>query len=335
LNKSIAARRIEVFVVVPPRPMLLDISGPMDVLRQANRAQGDLMFDVCYVGPSPTVTTSVGVQLAGIQPLPESVPDDAMVVLVGDVQELMTGFETNHPEQDNEDRERIVAWLRAIIRPSHRLVLICSGALLAARAGLLNGRSCTTHHASCAELAQLAPRARVFDNRLYVQDGNYYSSAGVTAGIDLMLHVVAQLTNHACAAAVARYLVVYMRRSGGDPQLSPWFEGRNHLHPSIHRIQDAIAANPVKPWTLATLARLAGASSRHLSRLFHEHASMSITEYKNRLRVALAHDLLSQTQLDMERVAERSGFGSTRQLRRAWKQFHGSAPRETRRHLET
>jgi transcriptional regulator GlxA family with amidase domain len=95
-----------------------------------------------------------------------------------------------------------------------------------------------------------------------------------------MLQLVAQLIDHACAATVARYLVVYLRRSGGDPQLSPWLEGRNHLHPSIHRIQDAITANPVKPWTLATLARIAGASSRHLSRLFHEHTGMSITEYK-------------------------------------------------------
>ena len=310
--------------------MLLDVSGPLEVLRQANREQHELQFAVRYIGPSPRVITSIGIELAGIEPLPGCLPDDAMVVLVGDVQELMAGFTSNDPRHDNKDQKAIVAWLRAIAKPSHKLISICSGALLAARAGLLDGRACTTHHVCCAELSEVAPRARVLENRLFVQDGNCYTSAGVTAGIDLMLQLVAQLIDHACAAAVARYLVVYLRRSGGDPQLSPWLEGRNHLHPSIHRIQDAITSDPVKPWTLSSLARIAGASSRHLSRLFHEHTGMSITEYKNRLRVALAHELLSQTRLDMEIVAERSGFGSTRQLRRAWKRFHPTAPREAR-----
>lgn len=315
--------------------MLLDVSGPLEVLRQANREQDELQFVVRYIGPSSRVVTSIGIEVAGIEPLPGSLPDDAMIVLVGDVQELMAGFQTSDPSRDDQDQQAIIVWLRAIAKPSHKLISICSGSLLAARAGLLDGRGCTTHHLCCAELAELAPRARVLENRLFVQDGNCYTSAGVTAGIDLMLQLVAQLIDHACAAAVARYLVVYLRRSGGDPQLSPWLEGRNHLHPSIHRIQDAITANPVKPWTLPTLARIAGASSRHLSRLFHEHTGMSITEYKNRLRVALAHELLSQTRLDMEIVAERSGFGSTRQMRRAWKRFHPTAPREARHSAQT
>jgi transcriptional regulator GlxA family with amidase domain len=165
-----------------------------------------------------------------------------------------------------------------------------------------------------------------------VEDGERYSSAGVTAGIDLMLHIVSQLTDHACAAAIARHLVIYLRRSGSDPQLSPWLEGRNHLHPAVHRVQDAIAADPAKGWTLRGLARIAGASSRHLTRLFQEHSGMSITGYKNSLRVALARELLGQTDLDMERVAERAGFGSARQLRRAWGRLYETAPKTVRRH---
>jgi transcriptional regulator GlxA family with amidase domain len=172
----------------------------------------------------------------------------------------------------------------------------------------------------------------VLENRLYVEDGERYTSAGVTSGIDLMLHIVSQLTDDACAAAIARYLVVYLRRGGSDPQLSPWLEGRNHLHPAVHRVQDAIAANPAKKWTLRGLARIAGASSRHLTRLFQEYAGMSVTDYKNSLRVALARELLSQTSLDMERVAERAGFASTRQLRRAWGRFYETAPRQARGH---
>ncbi|MFX5903516.1 helix-turn-helix domain-containing protein, partial [Acinetobacter baumannii] len=92
-----------------------------------------------------------------------------------------------------------------------------------------------------------------------------------------------------------------------DPQLSPWLEGRNHIHPAVHRVQDAIAAEVTRDWTVTRLARIAGVSSRHLSRLFREHVGMSLVDYTNRLRVALAQELLSQTRLDMEHVAERAG----------------------------
>jgi transcriptional regulator GlxA family with amidase domain len=107
-------------------------------------------------------------------------------------------------------------------------------------------------------------------------------------------------------------------------------EGRNHIHPAVHRVQDAIAADVSKPWSLSALARIAGASDRHLSRLFQEHVGMSIPEYSNRLRVAYAQELLRETRLDMERVAEQSGFSSTRQLRRAWERIHKTPPREAR-----
>jgi hypothetical protein len=88
-----------------------------------------------------------------------------------------------------------------------------------------------------------APKAKVLDNRLYVEDGECYSSAGITAGVDLMLHLVGRLTDESCAAAIARYLVVYFWRTGADPQLSPWLERRNHVHPVVHRVQDAITRN--------------------------------------------------------------------------------------------
>jgi transcriptional regulator GlxA family with amidase domain len=205
--------------------------------------------------------------------------------------------------------------------------------LIAARAGLLDGHACTTHYLSCAELATIAPKARVLENRLYVEDGERYSSAGITAGIDLMLHLVHQCTDQSCAIAVARYLVVYLRRSGADPQLSPWLEGRNHLHPAVHRLQDAISSDLTKSWTISRLAKIAGASNRHLSRLFHEHVGMTIAEYSNRLRVAFAQELLRETNLDMEQVAEKAGFSSPRQLRRAWRKVYKTPPREARVHV--
>ena len=319
-----------VFVIMPQPVLLLDVAGPLEVLRMVNRERGATRFDVRYVGPARSVMTSIGIALTGIEPLPRELPDGSMVILTGDVDYAMVRDGWPAPRKDSEGREEVVGWLKRLVRPGHKVVCICSGAILAAEAGLLDGYLCTTHHECCEELAALVPTARVVENRLYVEDGERYTSAGVTAGIDLMLHIVSQMEGHALASEIARYLVVYLRRSGSDPQLSPWLEGRNHLHPVVHRVQDAIAANPAKSWTLGSLARVAGSSSRHLTRLFHEYAGMSITDYKNSLRVALARELLSQTSLDMERVAERAGFGSTRQLRRAWRRWNETAPREVR-----
>jgi transcriptional regulator GlxA family with amidase domain len=132
---------------------------------------------------------------------------------------------------------------------------------------------------------------------------------------------------------------VRLRAAGAGTGQSPPFvhadaarrrEGRNHIHPAVHRVQDAIARDAARTWTLGQLAKIADASSRHLSRLFHEHVGMSVKDYCNRLRVALAEELLSQTRLDMERVAERAGFSLSRQLRRAWRKLHANAPREAR-----
>jgi transcriptional regulator GlxA family with amidase domain len=323
------ARRVDVAVIVPPRALLLDIAGPIEVLRRANAEQREVVFDVRYASASAPVASSIGLTLSGLDPLPEALPDDAMIVVPGNADNIAFGDDPADATVAR-DEAAIVAWLAGIVRPSHTLVTICSGALLAARAGLLDGHECTTHFSVCGELAALAPRARVLENRLYVADGRRCSSAGVTAGTDLMLHLVAELCSPAVALAVARHLVVYLRRSGSDPQLSPWLEGRNHIHPAVHRAQDAIAADPSRAWTLATLARVASTSPRHLSRLFNEHAGMGLPDYINRLRVSLARELIGQTRLDMERVAERSGFGSARQLRRAWRRSYATPPHALR-----
>ena len=326
---SKAPRRIPTYVVLPARTLLLDVAGPIEALRGANQLQQEIRFDVRYVGALPEVTTSIGLRIAGIAPLPRTIEPDAMIVLSGHAEEPM---EAGHPlDPEDAGSAEVVAWLARVVKPGMRLVSICSGALLAARAGLLDGVACTTHYSDCSLLQEMAPTAKVLENRLYVEDGERYTSAGITAGIDLMLHIVGQLTSPATAAAVARYLVVYLRRAGTDPQLSPWLEGRNHIHPAIHRVQDAITADPARDWSLENLARIAIASPRHLSRLFNDHTGMSIPDYLNKLRVALAQQLLSETRLDMERVAERVGFGSSRQLRRAWGRFNDRPPSAVRR----
>ncbi|MGB0671702.1 MAG: GlxA family transcriptional regulator [Rhodospirillales bacterium] len=324
-----APRRLPVWMVVPPRSLLLDIAGPMEVLRKANLLQDQLAFDVHFVGPSPQAMTSIGLSVAGLLPLPDSLPANSLVVLSGATQDIM-GAPPLDSAADDRDRAAIVAWLARTFQPGHRLISICSGALLAARAGLLDGYACTTHHGCCAELAALAPKARVLENRLFVEDRDCLTSAGVTAGIDLMLHVVSGLLGPAIAMEIARYLVVYLRRAGGDAQLSPWLAARNHLHPGIHRAQDLLSADPAKPWSVERLAREAGVSPRHLSRLFNRHAGCSLPDYLNGLRVALARDLVSQTRLDMENIAERAGFASTRQFRRAWGRLYDQPPSQFR-----
>jgi len=326
---EVAAQRIPVWVIVPPRALLLDIAGPIEVLRRANIEQQAVRFDVRYVGPRRALRSSIGLKLAGIERLPDRLPPQATVIVPGTAD--MIDFATDVADADAaRDETAIVEWLATHVGAEHRLISICSGALLAARAGLLDGHACTTHYTGCAELAAIAPRATVLENRLYVEDGNRCSSAGVTAGTDLMLQLISRICGPAVALAVARHLVVYLRRSGADPQLSPWLEGRNHIHPAVHRAQDAIVAEPSRAWTLAALAAIAGTSPRHLSRLFNEYAGMSLPDYINRLRVSLARELLGHTRLDMERVAERSGFASARQLRRAWRRSFATPPHVAR-----
>ncbi len=324
-------RIVPVLAVLPTNTALLDMAGPLEVLRAANELQDRVRFEVRCVGPSREVLTSIGLELHGVQPLPAEIPPGAIVLVVAPMGSPPLGPPRPGAWDPVAGGEPIVRWLRAAFRPGHKLVTVCTGAMLAARAGLLDGHACTTYFDGYAELAAIAPAARVLENRIFVEDRDRYTSAGVTAGIDLMLHLVGQYTDPTVVVHTARTLVMYLRRNGADPQLSPWTEGRNHLHPAVHRVQDAITADPARAWTIDALARVAGTSSRHLARLFREQVGSSVTDYRNQLRVALARELLGQTQLDMERVAERAGFGSTRHLRRAWRALYDGAPSDLRR----
>jgi transcriptional regulator GlxA family with amidase domain len=312
-------RIIPVYTILPPHTLLLDVAGPLEVLRYANVEQAEILFDCHYLGTQPQQITSIGLAVTGLRPLPDRLPDGAYVIISGSLSRF------NYDPETQVERARITAWLRRTIRPGMTLVTICSGAILAAEAGLFDGHDCTTHADCIAALRQAAPFARVLENRLYVEDGERLSSAGISTGTDLMLQLASRLTSPAVALRIARSMVVYMRRSGSDPQLSPWLSGRNHLHPSIHRVQDAIVADPARDWSLCALAGLACLSERHLSRLFREHAVMSVIDYINLMRVTLAREILSQSRLDIETVAQRAGFSSTRHLRRVWAQ-HNEAP---------
>ncbi|ENN89397.1 hypothetical protein RHSP_66754 [Rhizobium freirei PRF 81] len=324
-GRRLHRRIIPVYVLLPPYTLLMDVAGPVEVLRRANIEQEDVLFDYRFVAAQPSQTTSVGLMLAELKPLPDHIPDGAYVILSGSVT----------PPDDTEDIEpelaTLAAWLKRAIRPGITLVTICSGAVLAARAGLMDGYACTTHAACLDEVREHAPTARVLDNRLYVEDRDRYSSAGITTGTDLMLHLASKLTSPMTALTIARHMVVYMRRTGAEPQLSPWLSGRNHVHPAIHRVQDAIMADPAHSWSLSELAGIGAMSARHISRLFQEHAGLSVTAYVNLMRVTLARDVLANSRLDMESVAEKSGFASPRHMRRVWSKYNALPPSHYRR----
>lgn len=225
--------------------------------------------------------------------------------------------------------------MRRTPRADTRIASICSGALLLAAAGLLDGRHCTTHHSLIDSLRALAPTAKVEENRVFVEDGPLLSSAGVTIGIDLALYLIERYAGALLAACVARRQVVFQRRSGQDPQLSPWLMHRNHLHPAVHRVQDLIAADPTQAWTLAQLAAAVHVSDRHLSRLFARHAGIGIVAFQQRLRIARAQQLLADPRLSVERIAELAGFASARDFRRVWRQYESGPPSTGRSSGET
>lgn len=316
---------IPVFILVPPDALLIDIAGPLEVLRYANQEQDRVRFDYRYISAKTRQHTSIGLVLDGLEPLPDMLPEHAILVISGS---LTVGLEEIARDAELKTLTR---WLARTAQPDTRLVTICSGALLAAAAGLMEGHQCTTHAECLDELRSLAPTASVLENRLYVEDRNRYSSAGISTGIDLMLHIVSRFASPQAALAAARKMVIYLRRSGQDPQMSPWLSGRNHIHPAIHRAQDAIMADPAHDWSLPGLADIAHLSERHLSRLFREHVGLSVVDYVNLMRVTLAQELLKQSRLDMESLAHRAGFASSRHMRRVWAQHHAEPPAQFRK----
>lgn len=307
----------EVLFVVLPRAVLLDLAGPADAFRNAE-AHCPGSYRLRFLAPQPVLQASVGLTLADLEPLPARLAPDSIVVL--------TGVSAERVDPELPAARRVIEWLRSPEITPGLLMCVCAGSLLGAHAGLLAGRDCTTHHEHLEELRRVEPRARVFDNRIFVEDGALVTSAGVTAGLDLALHVIGRQLGARVAANVARDLVVYLRRAGSDPALSPWVMHRNHLHPAVHRVQDAVTREPAARWGARELAAVACTGPRNLARLFAEHAGCSPLAYVQLIRFALARQLVTQSRLDLERVAARAGFRSAQQLRRVWSRWEARPP---------
>ena len=315
----------DVYFLMLPGLLLLDMAAPWQAFRTANNLAGP-QFRLHLIGPEAALDVGEGVHLSQIAALPSQLPANAVIVIPG---LHISGAKTD-PLETPACRQ-VRQWLRQMLQADHQLVAVCAGALVAAAAGLLAHRRCTTHHDLCARLARIEPTAHVCDDRIFVQDGNVYTSAGVTSGMDLALYLIGEWCNQTTAIAVARDLVVYLRRSGDDPQLSPWLSWRNHMQSKIHRVQDQICRHPEKRWSLDELAATAHLSVRHLTRIFRDTTGISLHEYQQRIRLDHARRLLQDSGHSVERIAELTGYGSARSLRRAWRSAHADVPSAQRR----
>jgi transcriptional regulator GlxA family with amidase domain len=324
------AHLIDILFVIVPHSLLLDIAGPAEAFRLANqhreRRGEPPRFRLRFASHDPTLTTSVGLSLMDLIPLPQRLSGPTWVVVVGQP--------TAHTRQVTPAIAATAAWLHTTLHGSlfgdgapHRLITICSGSLLAARAGLLGRRRCTTHHELLSSLRVMAPQAQVIGNRVIVVDGPLASSAGITAGIDIALHLIAEECGEALAASVAEDMVVYLRRSPRDPEQSPFHMHRRHLHTTVHRVQDAMVTKPERDWDMASLAAVGNTTERHLLRLFIEHACVSPLHYLRSIRLERAKQSL-EFGATVTRAAEVAGFRSGLQLRRAWNRQWGGSPRD-------
>ena len=327
------AHPIDLLFVLTPHSLLLDVAGPAEAFRLADLHRGDRglppRFRLRYTGPASELTTSVGLAVASLEPFPRELTTPTWVVLAGQPTARL------HPV--TPAISATATWLRTTVRgplrsaeSPHRVLGICSGALLAARGGLCADRQCTTHHDLLKILRGIEPAAEVLDNKVFVVDGPLATSAGITAGIDLALHLIAEECGEALAASVAEDMVVYLRRSPRDPELSPFQVHRRHLHAAVHRVQDAIIARPEKDWDMPALAAVGHATERHLLRLFMDHAGISPLDYLRSIRLERARQVLEWGG-SVSGAAEAAGFRSALQLRRAWGKQWGGSPRDAAR----
>ncbi len=306
---SLPHRGRRVLVLLLPSVHLQDMAGPVQVLAEATHLGGDYRLSFC--GLERRVRSAQGLELANLEPLPRVHPGD--LVLVPGMSSATLDQLEHVPTE----------WLLEAHRVGARVASVCSGAFALAQAGLLDGRQCTTHWKLVERLRREAPRAQVLENRLFVEDGGVVSSAGVAAGIDMALALVEWDHGPLVASRVAREMVVYLRRSGDQAQLSVYLDHRTHLHPGVHQVQDFIVQHPEKKPRLDELARMAAMSPRNLTRVFSRATGVTPKQFASKVKLQVARDLVGDPQRSVQAIASSCGFDDARQLRRLWKQTFG------------
>jgi transcriptional regulator GlxA family with amidase domain len=310
-----------VALVLFPGVQSLDVSGPMDVFAEANAFLGaHERYRLVTIGTAPyPIRASNGQRLGADHGL-----DDAGtafdIVLVAGGPEL--------PRQAEDPR--LSAWLRAVAASVPRYGSICTGAFLLGRAGLLDGKRATTHWSDAAQLAAQFPLARIEHDRIHVRDGGLVTSAGVTAGIDLALALVAEDHGPAVALAAAKRLLVLAQRQGGQSQFSPYLAKARAPDALASVIQRYVMEHLAEPLSIEHLASVAGMSARNFARQFVREMAVTPAEFVQRARIDAARGLLEGSELALKTVAWRCGFGSAARMRLVFSQRFGVTPSQYR-----
>jgi len=298
-----------VVIAVPPNAQSLDISGPLDVFLEAEQqSNGKVHYDVRLLSIDGSRTIKVGGMAISA--------DGSIVGSDFAIDTLLVAGTPNY--QQAFEMERFQTWLQRRTPAVRRYGSVCTGTFFLGAAGLLDGRQVTTHWQHAAELAERYPAAEVIPDAIYVQDGALHTSAGVTAGIDLALKLIEDDHGRELAFKIARRLVVFLRRPGGQSQFSAHLAAQIATESRIQAIQNWIIDNVAVDLSLAVLAAQAGMSVRNFSRIFQRETGGTPAEFVELARVDAARRLLEDSDISLQQVATKCGFSSADIMRRAF-----------------
>jgi len=287
---------------------LLDLAGAVTVFYESGCCGKS--YNMHYVSPYENPATSSGLGFSNVEPLSSVTVSRNDIVIVA-------GMEIE--KWNRADDHLWIPWLKSAAATGATISSICTAAFALAAAGLLNGHNCTTHWAWTTALQQEYPLLKVIENKLFVQSGRIFTSAGIATGIDLALYLVEEQHGAAFACLVAKDMVVYIRRDGTEAQNSIYLQSRQHIDHRIHQIQDYITKHLNYKITIEELAELVFISPRNLTRLFKSATGITIGQYIQSLRQEKAKHLL-KTKQKVAWVAKECGYNSTAQLRKLVKE---------------
>ncbi|WP_321909975.1 MULTISPECIES: GlxA family transcriptional regulator [unclassified Paraburkholderia] len=301
--------RIKVGMVVFPGFQLLDIAGPRDAFAEVRvLSQGECEYEILTVGTTRgAIQSSSGMTIVPERTIFDACPDFDTVIVPGG----LGIFEIF-------DDPALSEWLHAHYRRARRVCAICNGLFALGTAGLLDNRVVTTHWMDVPRLAATFPKSRIEPDHIYVKDGGIYTTAGVTAGIDLALALIEEDYGRAMALDVAKYLIVYLRRAGGQSQFSPLLESQAAPHSQSTSLQQYILDNLQIDHTVASLAERVHMSARNLARTFSKECGVTPMMFLANARIDAARRYLEGTDLSLREIAKRCGFDSTDALRRVF-----------------
>jgi len=316
---------MRVAIVVVEGVQSLDVAGPMDVFAEANRLlPAGQRYEVSLVGvEAGSVRCANGLELHVGTGYRDYVGAPELLLVAGG-----PGMPELQPDAG------LLGWLREVAGKAGRFGSVCNGAFPLGHAGLLDGREVTAHWHDVERLAALFPRARVRPDRIFVRDGGLFTCAGVTAGIDLCLALVAEDQGHEMALRIAKRLIVYIRREGGQSQYSPYLAAGPKEETVPARVLRYVTEHIAEPFSIEDLADAVSVSRRTFSRVFAKDAHMTPSAFVEQVRVDLSRKLLEETDLPLKTVAFRCGFRNSAHMRVTYERRLGTTPREHRRRAQ-